>query len=74
MDATPSQTPAQRLARVFRMLAVLADLRLFGSTTRAAARYASVSTATADCAALNTAERHATEACRLAGIDPESIR
>ncbi len=72
------KTPAQRLARVFRILAVLAERGDSSHEMRQAVWWAqcAINNMTLKLPmrhAIMRAERHLKKACRAAGIDPESI-
>lgn len=68
------KTHAQRLARVFRILAVLAERGPFDRLAREAAWYARAADDVKYPERLDLAEKFATAACRAAGIDPKSIQ
>lgn len=75
------KTPAQRLARVHRMLAATIErgadstsLSLASSCASNTLRWMRGAVREWAGVELEEAERHATEACRAAGIDPESIQ
>ncbi len=74
------KTPAQRLARVFRILAVLAERSFCNAEARYAARDAMDALDRVNSPGrmrdwlLDAAEQHATAACRAAGIKPETIQ
>ncbi len=79
--AEAPKTPAQRLARVFRILAVLAERELTSTFESAlAVKCALFFLEDAEWSErqrkndLAESERAALEACRAAGIDPESIQ
>ena len=71
---THPKTPAQRLARVFRILAVLAEREVFGHLAQEAAWYARTASDRTSTNPLGRCEKLAETAARTAGIDPETIQ